>query len=285
MPDSRISDIRRFLDRIHVFIADAKSRTEGQCGHSIGCVAGKLVFLGLYVATVFLPVALVLFGFLAFMVWIIAPEMESTLLVPDAVTPSTEVISAEHAVAMPDTLDLPVHVSQIISGAPNPHDIYDSYFVKYTKRYFGPLFDWRWFKAQAMAESNMNADARSRRGARGLMQVMPRTFHEIRLTEGFIGDDISMPEWSIAAGIAYDRGLWNKFAGGSRSLEDRLSFTFGAYNAGFTSILNAQRIAVERKLNPYRWDSIARALPEVTGRKSGQTIAYVNKIHRYKRRL
>ncbi len=36
---------------------------------------------------------------------------------------------------------------------------YDPYFSKYTKRYFGPAFDWTRFKAQAIAESNLNPDA------------------------------------------------------------------------------------------------------------------------------
>ena len=32
---------------------------------------------------------------------------------------------------------------------------YDPYFSKYSKRYFGPGFDWRHFKAQAVAESRL----------------------------------------------------------------------------------------------------------------------------------
>ena len=34
-------------------------------------------------------------------------------------------------------------------------DEYDRHFKKYSKRYFGPLFDWHWFKAQSIAESNL----------------------------------------------------------------------------------------------------------------------------------
>ena len=46
---------------------------------------------------------------------------------------------------------------------------YDDLFKKYGKRFFGPGFDWRLFKAQAMAESNLSPTARSHCGARGIM--------------------------------------------------------------------------------------------------------------------
>src|SRR5665213_4199966 len=57
---------------------------------------------------------------------------------------------------------------------------YDAYFKKYTKRYFGVGFDWQYFKAQGMAESELSATARSNVGARGVMQLMPSTFEEIQ---------------------------------------------------------------------------------------------------------
>src|SRR5687767_16022184 len=38
---------------------------------------------------------------------------------------------------------------------------YDDTFRKYSKRYFGPAFDWTHFKAQAMAESNLDPNATS----------------------------------------------------------------------------------------------------------------------------
>src|SRR6185369_9269115 len=47
---------------------------------------------------------------------------------------------------------------------------YDPYFKKYSKRFFGVGFDWRLFKAQGMAESELNPNARSFVGARGIMQ-------------------------------------------------------------------------------------------------------------------
>ena len=48
-------------------------------------------------------------------------------------------------------------------------DRYDDTFRKYAQRFFGPGYDWRLFKAQAMAESNLDMKARSRVGARALM--------------------------------------------------------------------------------------------------------------------
>ena len=52
-------------------------------------------------------------------------------------------------------------------------------FQKYAKRYFGPAFDWGFFKAQGMSESGLDTAARSRAGARGIMQLMPSTFQAI----------------------------------------------------------------------------------------------------------
>ena len=50
---------------------------------------------------------------------------------------------------------------------------YDPYFRKYSKRFFGPAFDWHWFKAQGIAESGLQKDAKSWVNAKGIMQLMP----------------------------------------------------------------------------------------------------------------
>ena len=84
---------------------------------------------------------------------------------------------------------------------------YDRYFQKYSKRYFGPNFDWKWFKAQAIAESGLNPNALSNTGARGLMQILPSTYAEIRKKNPYFSH-INEPRWNIAAGIYYDRFLY-----------------------------------------------------------------------------
>ena len=117
-------------------------------------------------------------------------------------------------------------------------DEYDRHFRKYSKRYFGPLFDWHWFKAQAIAESGLNADAVSVVGAIGLMQIMPDTFKEINDKNPHFAE-VDKPRWNIAAGIYYDRLLYRKFP--TTPEQDRLYLALASYNAGYGRILNASR--------------------------------------------
>ncbi|MCF8079575.1 MAG: transglycosylase SLT domain-containing protein [Desulfobacterales bacterium] len=158
---------------------------------------------------------------------------------------------------------------------------FDPYFSKYTKRFFGPGFDWRIFKAQAVAESRLKPEARSHVGAAGIMQIMPRTFEEIVGKNPTIKGSRMQPRWNIAAGIYYDRQLWRIWKA-ERPLEDRIRFMFGSYNAGRGNILKAQKKAKRKGFSPNLWPSIERTLPEVTGRRSEETLGYVKKIDRIK---
>lgn len=154
---------------------------------------------------------------------------------------------------------------------------FDKYFSKYSKRYFGPNFDWHHFKAQAIAESRLKAAATSRVGAVGVMQIMPKTFEEIVQKHPMIKGTREQPRWNIAAGIYYDRKLW-KLWKAERSFQDRLDFMLGSYNAGRGNILRAQKIAEKQGLNPNLWKSIEPVLSEITGKRSKETIDYIRKI-------
>jgi membrane-bound lytic murein transglycosylase F len=158
---------------------------------------------------------------------------------------------------------------------------YDKYFSKYSKRYFGPNFDWFYFKAQAIAESRLKANAKSRVGALGVMQIMPKTFEEISRRNPSIKGTRKQPRWNIAAGIYYDRTIW-KLWRADRPFQDRINFMFGSYNAGKGNILKAQRIAKKKGLNKNLWQSIERTLPKVTGKRSKETIGYIRKINKIK---
>ncbi len=158
---------------------------------------------------------------------------------------------------------------------------YDKYFSKYSKRYFGPNFDWFYFKAQAIAESRLKANAKSRVGALGVMQIMPKTFEEISRRNPSIKGTRKQPRWNIAAGIYYDRMIW-KLWRADRPFQDRINFMLGSYNAGKGNILKAQRIAKKKGLNKNLWQSIERTLPKVTGKRSKETIGYIRKINKIK---
>jgi len=157
-------------------------------------------------------------------------------------------------------IDHPVHSNKWT-------DKYDRHFKKYSKRYFGPLFDWHWFKAQAIAESALNNDAKSHVGARGLMQIMPDTFSDITKQNPQFSK-LESPKWNIAAGIYYDRTLYRKFK--RTSTQDKLYMTFASYNAGYGRILNASKRTGSKEKN---WDEIRTHLPK-------ETRGYVTRIRK-----
>ena len=51
-------------------------------------------------------------------------------------------------------------------------------------------------------------DAKSHVGAKGIMQIMPRTFEEIKYKNPSIKGSALQPKWNIAAGIYYDRAWY-----------------------------------------------------------------------------
>ena len=155
-------------------------------------------------------------------------------------------------------------------------DRYDAVFRKYSKRYFGIGYDWRIFKAQAMAESEMNPNARSWVGARGLMQLMPSTYNAIQSRATSFGS-IDDPEWNIAAGILHDRSLWRRWERDSIQT-DRREFMFASYNAGEGTIMNAQRACVARSLDRRAWQSVETVAPDVPRWRYRETLGYVRKI-------
>jgi len=155
---------------------------------------------------------------------------------------------------------------------------YDDYFKKYSKRYFGAPFDWRFFKAQGMAESELNANAKSWVGARGIMQLMPSTFALIASKRPEFRS-IDDPEFNIAAGIMHDRWLWTVWQKRVPDAE-RHRFMFGSYNAGEGPILRACIAARGANLSDAQWTSIERVAPKIDRWRYRETLGYVKKIDR-----
>ncbi len=159
---------------------------------------------------------------------------------------------------------------------------YDETFRKYSKRYFGPGYDWKVFKAQSIAESGLSPEAISNVGARGLMQLMPTTFEEIKSSNPDF-ESIDSPEWNIAAGIYYDRTLYKAWK--EINENERLDFTFGSYNAGRGTIMKAQSKAKDKLLDHTAWPNIVLVAPEVPFWRHDETIGYVEKIKKFHEQL
>ena len=74
-------------------------------------------------------------------------------------------------------------------------------------------------KAIIKAESDFNPTAVSKKGAKGLMQIMPQNFKPLGINDPFD------PWQNINAGTRYFRQLYDRFNG-------KLSLSLAAYNAG-----------------------------------------------------
>ncbi len=155
---------------------------------------------------------------------------------------------------------------------------FDHLFQRFTAIYFEDLVSWPWFKAQALAESNLNPAAISHCGARGLMQLMPATSAELAAELG-LPDHPFNPELNIRMGIYYMRKLWSIWKK-EQGLE-RLRFALASYNAGAGNIIKAQRLAKKSD----RWHSLAVCLPGVTGKNARETINYIKRIERLRLKM
>jgi len=120
---------------------------------------------------------------------------------------------------------------------------FDGLVRKYSNRYG---FDWRLITAQMYQESKFNPQAKSQTGARGLMQLMPRTAKAMGVK------NISDPASSIRGGLKYLDWLRDRFDA-KLPISQRLWFTLAAYNAGAGHVKDARRLAVRIGLDPDKW--------------------------------
>ena len=128
---------------------------------------------------------------------------------------------------------------------------------KYAKRYG---FDWRLIVAQIMQESRFRAAARSPVGARGLMQVMPRTARELtrELDVQYI---LINPRENIAAGIYHLQKQYNYFPNADKV--NRLKLGLASYNCGAGRIFDAQKITRYYEKPALQWDYVSQYLKKL----------------------
>jgi membrane-bound lytic murein transglycosylase F len=135
-----------------------------------------------------------------------------------------------------------------VSGRISP---YDDLVKKYAAMYDT---DWRLIVAQMYQESKFDPDAVSWAGARGLMQITSRTAKELGV------GDIREPEAAIHAGTKYMYQLIKRF-NPKIPLKDRIRFALASYNAGYSHVADARRLARRMGWSPDRWfGNVERAI-------------------------
>jgi len=106
--------------------------------------------------------------------------------------------------------------TKIITEVPPFADNYDRIINRKSHKYdIEPAI----IEAVITAESNWNPQARSKKGAIGLMQLMPSTAKDMKISDPYD------PEENIEAGTRYLRHLLNRF-------NEDLDLALAAYNAG-----------------------------------------------------
>ena len=128
-------------------------------------------------------------------------------------------------------------------GAISP---YDHVFKQYAQQ-LG--WDWRLLAAIAYSESGFDPNATSWMGARGLMQVMPKTARSFGVKE----EDLSNPEVSIRVASKILKEL-DGIMRSKTGAGDRIKFVLASYNAGSGHVTDAIALARKYELNPRVWE-------------------------------
>jgi membrane-bound lytic murein transglycosylase F len=125
-----------------------------------------------------------------------------------------------------------------------------SHFDHLFKKYAPEVgWDWRVIASLAYNESNFDTTAVSWVGAKGLMQLMPRTARAMGIPEG----KEQNPEESVKAATKYLAQIARSFNKVTNP-EEKMKFVLGAYNAGIGHVFDAMALAEKYGKNKYIWD-------------------------------
>ena len=129
--------------------------------------------------------------------------------------------------------------------------------------------DWRLITSQMYQESRFDPKAKSWVGAKGLMQVMPRTAQELKV------DDVEQPDNGILAGAKLMARYSNLFNSSEISAKDRIRFALASYNCGPGHIYDARDLAKQMGLNPNKWfNNVEQALLLLSKRDVAKNVRY-----------
>lgn len=155
--------------------------------------------------------------------------------------------------------------------------------------------DWLLIAAIAYTESRFDSTAVSTVGARGVMQMMPRTLQGLEVPDSLHADN----RHNIMASARYLKSLFYMFRR-VKNYDERINFVLASYNAGYGHIMDAMRLARKHGHDRHKWNAsvdsflIKKSIPEYYNDsicRNGefkdwkQTLSFVSKVKRHWKRF
>lgn len=141
-------------------------------------------------------------------------------------------------------IDMGTFTLDLSKGHVSPFD----HFFRESGRENG--IDWRLMAAQGYHESRFNPDRVSWAGARGIMQIMPRTARAYNLDASRLAE----PESNISTAAKIMRDLDCSLAKKVADPKERIKFVLAAYNGGIGHVYDAIALAAKYGKNPQVWN-------------------------------
>lgn len=131
---------------------------------------------------------------------------------------------------------------------------FDHLFKRYSESY---NWDWKLLASQAYVESKFDPTAVSWAGARGLMQIMPRTAKGY----GASAKSVMRTEVAIETALKFLNDLDRQLQKKVPDENERKKFVLAAYNTGLGHVTDAINLAKKYGLDPQKWDNnVAKAI-------------------------
>lgn len=153
-------------------------------------------------------------------------------------------------------------------------------------------WDWKLLAAVVYQESKFKIEARSGRGAAGLMQLLPDTAHH------FGCNNVLDPEQNIRAGVGMLLAVRRRYHKIAANKDELTKYTLAGYNAGTGRLKDCIDYARHLGVDVSRWENVAAVIPDMQhdsiaaldpikyGTFAGgrETVSYVRKVLRYHER-
>lgn len=169
-----------------------------------------------------------------------------------------------------------VRSTKMIKSATDPAQMKKfTQMVEIFRKYSGQYdVDYLLMMAQGYQESQLEQSRRSKAGAVGVMQLMPATGKQMQV------GDIHQLDPNIHAGVKYIRFMEDRyFTGEPMNDQNKLLFSFAAYNAGPARIQQLRKATAQAGLDPNVW---LNNVEMIAAKSIGtETVTYVSNIYKY----